>query len=58
MKGVSHYKNNGTLYTGSTHKMNDGSLHSGSKHNKNSVPLNHVNEQIMLAKKLKKPKAY
>ena len=29
MKGVKHYKKDGTEHTGSTHKMKDGSLHSG-----------------------------
>ena len=53
MKGVEHYKSDGTLYTGLTHKMGDGSLHSGSKHNKNSVPLFHADEQIALAKGLR-----
>ena len=28
MKGVNHYKKDGTLHTGGTHKMPDGSLHS------------------------------
>tara|TARA_R100001377_G_C3186013_1_gene108578 strand:- start:636 stop:824 length:189 start_codon:yes stop_codon:yes gene_type:complete len=53
MKGVEHYKSNGTLYTGLTHKMPDGSLHTGSEHSKASVPLFHADEQIALAKGLR-----
>jgi len=41
MKGVKHYKRNGSLHTGDSHKMADGTLHSGKTHNKNSVPLFH-----------------
>jgi len=53
MKGVPHYKSNGTLYPGLTHKMPDGSLHTGSEHSKASVPLFHADEQIALAKGLR-----
>ena len=41
MKGVNHYKKDGTLHKGGTHKMPDGSLHSGARHGKNSVKLFH-----------------
>jgi len=41
MKGVKHYKRNGSLHTGDSHKMSDGTLHSGKTHTKNSVPLFH-----------------
>ncbi len=39
MKGVNHYKKDGTLHKGGTHKMPDGSLHSGAKHTSKSVKL-------------------
>jgi hypothetical protein len=39
MKGVNHYKKDGTLFKGNTHKMPDGSLHSGKNHTKGSVKL-------------------
>jgi hypothetical protein len=32
MKGVNHYKKDGTVHKGGTHKMPDGSLHSGKSH--------------------------
>ena len=41
MKGVNHYKKDGTLHKGGTHKMPDGSLHSGKTHNRSSVKLFH-----------------
>tara|TARA_R110000796_G_scaffold249741_1_gene377882 strand:+ start:746 stop:922 length:177 start_codon:yes stop_codon:yes gene_type:complete len=44
MKGVKHYKRNGSLHTGSSHKMADGTLHSGKTHSKNSVPLFHAKD--------------
>ena len=44
MKGVDHYKRNGTLHKGGTHKMPDGSLHSGKTHGKTSVRLFHLKE--------------
>ena len=44
MKGVKHYKKDGTVYTGSMHKMNDGSLHSGKTHTNSSVKLFHYGE--------------
>ncbi len=44
MKGVKHYKKNGTEYTGSMHKMDNGSLHSGKTHTKNSIKLFHYGE--------------
>jgi hypothetical protein len=36
MKGVNHYKKDGSIHKGSKHKMPDGSLHSGASHNKTS----------------------
>tara|TARA_R110002020_G_scaffold39110_2_gene116794 strand:+ start:2696 stop:2863 length:168 start_codon:yes stop_codon:yes gene_type:complete len=50
MKGVNHYKKDGTLFKGNTHKMPDGSLHSGKTHGKTSVKLFHLKE---LSKKAK-----
>tara|TARA_R110001592_G_scaffold42647_3_gene138443 strand:- start:42 stop:209 length:168 start_codon:yes stop_codon:yes gene_type:complete len=51
MKGVNHYKKDGTLFTGNSHKMSDGSLHSGKNHTKNSVELFHKSELSATAKK-------
>ena len=44
MKGVNHYKKDGTLHTGGSHKMPDGSLHSGKTHGKTSVKLFHLKD--------------
>lgn len=44
MKGVNHYKKDGTLHKGGTHKMSDGTLHSGVKHTNSSVKLFHYGE--------------
>ena len=44
MKGVKHYKKDGTEYTGSMHKMDNGSLHSGKTHTKSSIKLFHYGE--------------
>ena len=41
MKGVKHYKPDGTLYTGPTHKHN-GRLMSGKTHTSKSVYLTHT----------------
>ena len=51
MKGVSHYKKDGTLFKGNSHKMPDGSLHSGKTHTKGSVKLFHLKELSAMAKK-------
>ena len=50
MKGVKHYKRDGTEHTGGTHKMPDGSLHSGKSHGKTSVKLFHMSELSARAK--------
>ena len=50
MKGVNHYKKDGTLHKGGSHKMPDGSLHSGKNHTSSSVKLFHYGE---LSKKAK-----
>jgi hypothetical protein len=44
MKGVNHYKKDGTLHKGGTHKMSDGTLHSGVRHTNSSVKLFHYGE--------------
>ena len=44
MKGVNHYKKDGTVYKGGMHKMSDGTLHSGKTHTKSSVKLFHYGE--------------
>ena len=44
MKGVKHYKKNGSEHKGSMHKMSNGKLHSGEKHSSSSVRLYHYGE--------------
>ena len=57
MKGVNHYKKDGTLNKGSNHKMPDGSLHSGKTHTKTSVKLFHMKDlSATVQKKLKAKK--
>tara|TARA_R100000544_G_C2224269_1_gene59561 strand:- start:634 stop:798 length:165 start_codon:yes stop_codon:yes gene_type:complete len=51
MKGVNHYKKNGTLFSGATHKMPDGSLHTNKSHTKTSVKLFHYKDLSATAKK-------
>ena len=50
MKGVKHYKRDGTLHKGGFHKMPNGDLHSGKTHGKTSVKLFHFKD---LSKKAK-----
>lgn len=50
MKGVKHYKRDGTVHKGSMHKMANGTLHSGKTHTASSVRLYHFKE---LSKKAK-----
>ena len=50
MKGVKHYKKDGTEHKGGTHKMPNGSLHTGKAHSKTSVKLMHYKD---LSKKAK-----
>jgi hypothetical protein len=50
MKGVKHYKRNGTLHTGGSHKMPNGDLHSGTKHTASSVKLYHFKDLSKTAK--------
>ena len=44
MKGVNHYKKDGSLHKGGFHKMPNGELHSGAKHTSSSVKLFHYGE--------------
>jgi len=44
MKGVKHYKKDGTVYKGEMHKMANGTLHSGKTHTASSVRLYHLKE--------------
>lgn len=44
MKGVKHYKKDGTEHTGSSHKMPNGTLHTNLKHSKTSVKLFHLKD--------------
>ena len=59
MKGVPHFKKDGSLYKGKhMHKDGKGKLMSGKNHTKNSVYLYHINElskkaQMNAFKKLK-----
>ena len=57
MKGVTHYKKDGSIFKGKgTHKMS-GQIHSGKSHTKASVRLYHLKELPKLVqKKLKKKK--
>tara|TARA_R100000329_G_scaffold151132_1_gene146043 strand:+ start:6463 stop:6645 length:183 start_codon:yes stop_codon:yes gene_type:complete len=43
MKGVPHFKKDGTIYKGATHKSGK-QLMSGKKHTKSSVNLFHINQ--------------
>ena len=56
MKGVTHYKKDGSIFKGkSTHKMPNGEIHTGKTHVKSSVRLYHLKELPKLVqKKLKK----
>ena len=51
MKGVKHYKRDGTEHKGSSHKMSDGTLHTNKTHTKTSVKLFHLKDLSPRAKK-------
>tara|TARA_R110000782_G_scaffold258180_1_gene347785 strand:+ start:430 stop:603 length:174 start_codon:yes stop_codon:yes gene_type:complete len=51
MKGVKHYKRDGTEHKGSSHKMANGTLHTNKAHTKTSVKLFHYGDLSKLAKK-------
>tara|TARA_R110000765_G_scaffold5492_5_gene17248 strand:- start:504 stop:677 length:174 start_codon:yes stop_codon:yes gene_type:complete len=45
MKGVPHYKKDGSVFRGkNTHKMPNGEVHTGKTHVKSSVRLYHLKE--------------
>ena len=44
MKGVKHYKRDGTEHKGSTHKMHNGELHTNKSHTKTRVKLFHLKD--------------
>ena len=44
MKGVKHYKRDGSEHKGSSHKMANGTLHTNKKHTKTSVKLFHLKD--------------
>lgn len=44
MKGVPHFKKDGTIFKGQTHKDAKGKLMSGKNHTKTSVYVYHINE--------------
>jgi|TARA_B110000238_G_scaffold58456_1_gene63886 hypothetical protein len=50
VKGVKHYKKDGTEHKGGTHKMPDGSSHTGKVHSKTSVKLLHYKDLSKTAK--------
>tara|TARA_B100000902_G_C26603863_1_gene571807 strand:- start:343 stop:516 length:174 start_codon:yes stop_codon:yes gene_type:complete len=50
MKGVKHYKRDGTEYKGNTHKMPNGQLHTNKTHTKTSVRLYHFKDLSAKAK--------
>ena len=56
MKGVKHYKRDGTEHKGSSHKMPNGQLHTNKSHTKTSVRVFHLNELGKTAKKKAKSK--
>jgi len=51
MKGVKHFKKNGTEHKGSSHKMANGTLHTNKSHTKTSVRLFHLKDLSVAAKK-------
>jgi|TARA_R110000823_G_scaffold300781_1_gene421631 hypothetical protein len=50
MKGVKHYKKDGSAHAGKNHKMKNGELHSGVTHTASSVRLFHYGELNQKAK--------
>jgi hypothetical protein len=51
MKGVKHYKKDGTEWKGATHKMPNGQLHTGKTHGKSSQRLYHLKDLSATARK-------
>ena len=56
MKGVKHYKRDGTEHKGTSHKMPNGTLHSNKTHTKRSVKLFHFKELSKKAQIKARPK--
>jgi hypothetical protein len=56
MKGVKHYKRDGTEHKGSSHKMSNGTLHTGKAHTKTSQKLFHFKDLSKKAKLKSKSK--
>tara|TARA_R110000787_G_C13064832_1_gene408273 strand:+ start:47 stop:220 length:174 start_codon:yes stop_codon:yes gene_type:complete len=56
MKGVKHYKKDGTVHAGSMHKMANGTLHSNKTHTKTSVKLFHLKDLSKKAQVVAKKK--
>jgi len=50
MKGVNHYRKDGTVHKGNSHKMSDGTLHTNKSHTKTSVKLFHLKDLSAKAK--------
>jgi hypothetical protein len=44
VKGVPHYKRDGTEHKGTSHKMPNGDLHTNKSHTKTSVKLFHLKD--------------
>ena len=44
MKGVKHYKRDGSEHKGAVHKMPNGSLHTNKTHTKTSAKLFHLKD--------------
>jgi len=57
MKGVPHYKKNGSLFCGKTHKHSDGTLMTGKTMGPDSVKLFHYKELPKSVQKKIDPKA-
>ena len=51
MKGITHYRIDGTPYEGDTHMMPGGILHTGASHNAGSVRVYHLQELSADAKR-------
>ena len=56
MKGVKHYKRDGTEFKGNMHKMPNGQVHSNKTHTKTSVRLYHFKDLSKTAQKKAKGK--
>ena len=56
MKGVKHYKRDGTEFKGNMHKMPNGQVHSNKTHTKTSVRLYHFKNLSKTAQKKAKGK--